>query len=97
MIEGAWRLLNDQLKGQDYLLGKEFSVVDILAGALVTWTKGLERMALAEGNDNVKQWTKRVQARPSWAEARKREDGWEINLKDFEREYFPDTKVNANL
>ena len=87
-IDGAWQLLNDQLEGQEYLLGNEFSVADVLAGALVTWTRGLERLALADGNDNVKRWIKQIQGRPSWDEARKREDGWEKNWKDHEREFF---------
>jgi glutathione S-transferase len=97
-IEGAWERLNDQLEGQDYLLGQTFGVVDILAGALVTWTEGINRMALAEGNENVRRWVKRVQERKSWHEAKRREDGWEMNMKDFESEYFPDTaKQAANL
>ena len=86
-IKDAWGMFDKRLEGQEYLLGNGFSVVDVLAGALVTWTVGLQRLAL-EDHGNVQEWIKRVQARPSWDEARKREDGWEMNEKPFEKEYF---------
>jgi glutathione S-transferase len=84
-INQAWALLDQQLEGHDYLQGDTFSIADILAGSTVSWTKGVEKMAL-DGRLNVQAWVKRIRERSTWAEVKRREDGWVVREPPFEKD-----------
>jgi len=64
-IEGAWDLLEARLAGRGpYLLGGEFSGVDLLLTMLMRWSRNMPRPAT--GWPALKRLADLVRARPSW-------------------------------
>lgn len=69
-FERSVNALAHKLGENDYLLGAEFSVSDILCGHTLAWARGLE---FDIGPDNVGAYADRVLARPALSRARARE------------------------
>lgn len=61
------RLINDQLKGHDFLVGDQLSLADLFLGPIVFYV-GMtpEGGKMIDELENVKAWQTRFTARPSW-------------------------------
>jgi len=68
-VKGLLKTLDDELAahGQDYLLGKDFSVVDVYAFMLCRWTRNFSGDACAPARDwtHLRPYLERVLARPA--------------------------------
>jgi glutathione S-transferase len=65
-IEGAWSLVDAHLSAHGpYLLGAEFSAVDLLALMYMRWSRNMPRPVTAW--PALKPYADRLRARPSWA------------------------------
>jgi glutathione S-transferase len=65
-IERAWSIVNAHLQANGpYMLGAEFSGVDLLATMYMRWSRNMPRTALEWAA--LRELADRVRARPSWA------------------------------
>jgi glutathione S-transferase len=65
-IEGAWSLVDAHLAAHGpYMLGAEFSAVDLLALMYMRWSRNMPRPVTAWSA--LKPYADRLRARPSWA------------------------------
>jgi glutathione S-transferase len=65
-IEGAWSLVDAHLAAHGpYMLGAEFSAVDLLALMYMRWSRNMPRPVTAW--PALKSYADRLRARPSWA------------------------------
>lgn len=65
-IEGAWSLVDAHLAAHGpYMLGAEFSAVDLLALMYMRWSRNMSRPVTAWSA--LKPYADRLRARPSWA------------------------------
>ena len=66
-IKGLLKILDDELAahGQDYLLGKHFSVADVYAFMLCRWTRNFSGEACAPARDwtHLRPYLERILAR----------------------------------
>lgn len=65
-IETAWALVNDHLQSSGpYMLGKQFSAVDLLATMYMRWSRNMPKPATEWAA--LRRLADLVRARPSWA------------------------------
>jgi glutathione S-transferase len=65
-IEGAWSLVDARLAAHGpYMLGEQFSAVDLLALMYMRWSRNMPRPVTAW--PALKAYADRLRARPSWA------------------------------
>jgi glutathione S-transferase len=65
-IEGAWSLVDAHLAANGpYMLGEQFSAVDLLAVMYMRWSRNMPRPVTAW--PALKAYADRLRARPSWA------------------------------
>jgi glutathione S-transferase len=65
-IEGAWSLVDEHLAAHGpYMLGEQFSAVDLLALMYMRWSRNMPRPVTAW--PALKAYAGRLRARPSWA------------------------------
>ncbi|MFC4270066.1 glutathione S-transferase [Sneathiella chungangensis] len=57
--------LDNQLNGQDFVVGTSYSVADIGAMVVVDFATGMAKVEMPDGLDNLKRWHAAVSARPS--------------------------------
>ncbi|MFC4700339.1 glutathione S-transferase family protein [Glaciecola siphonariae] len=69
-FEKALNIFSDLLGDKTYLLGDDFSVVDIIAGHTLSWAQGFKQNL---GQENVAKYAARVLERPALARAREKE------------------------
>lgn len=62
-VDGYLKYLNENLTGKDYILGKNFSVIDSYAFVVLGWTKFLEIPTKAYSN--IEAYMARVASRPA--------------------------------
>jgi glutathione S-transferase len=87
-IKQSWAYLNEELEGRKYLVDDGGpSIADYLAAATVSWTKWVEKTALAEENANIRRWCEQMRARDSWNEVVKQEPGWVVRAPPFEKDF----------
>ncbi|MEJ2626067.1 MAG: glutathione S-transferase [Pseudolabrys sp.] len=63
-IAAFLKILDDQLKANEFIAGAHYTVADITALCAVDFMK-LARVAMPEGLDNLQRWREAVSARPS--------------------------------
>jgi len=63
----AVTVLEEVLRDRPFLLGSEFSVADVVVGAVLAWAKGLR---LLEGLPAAEAYVERLLDRPAWRRAR---------------------------
>ena len=71
-LRQTWDLLNDQLEGQEYLLGDEVSVADFLMVSVTGWMDWIEEEACERAN--VRRVVRKMKERKDWLEVLKREE-----------------------
>ncbi|WP_334129926.1 glutathione S-transferase family protein [Sneathiella sp.] len=57
--------VNTHLEGRKFMVGDSFSAADIGVLVVVDFAKGMGRIPLPEGLDNLTRWYKEISARPS--------------------------------
>lgn len=57
--------IDNQLNGQDFVVGNSYSVADIGAMVVVDFATGMAKVEIPDGLDNLKRWHAAVSARPS--------------------------------
>ena len=65
-FERVLQIVNDHLQGHLYLLGDQFSMVDVILGSLLGWASMLN---LLDGFDHVGAYFRRVCSRPAFLRA----------------------------
>ena len=68
-LEKPFDILDKHLAGRDYMLGKDFTIVDINLASVIGWAKA-GKMDLARWS-NLSAWLDRCQGRPAASAARK--------------------------
>ena len=65
-FDRALGIVNDHLATRQYLLGENFSMVDVVFGSILGWA---QMMNLLEGFEHVKAYFKRLRSRPAFEKA----------------------------
>jgi GST-like protein len=95
-VERHYRVLDDHLKGREWIVGKGYSIADIAAwGWIDRYARVLGDNAL-DAYPNLKAWYQRVNARPAVERARKigQDHSWKTDLDDeARRAMFPSNYV----
>lgn len=65
-LDRVFGVVNDRLAARQYLLGDQFSMVDVILGSILGWA---QMMNLLQGFEHVQAYFKRVRTRPAFERA----------------------------